>query len=59
MASQGLAYSSVFGFETVMFVMSAACAIWVGRYDKGGVQKVEVRHVEPIHAMKKELSHEY
>jgi len=59
MASQGLAYSSVFGFETVMFVMSAACAIWVGRYDKGSAQKVEVRHVEPIHAMKKELSHEY
>jgi BCD family chlorophyll transporter-like MFS transporter len=33
LAEQGTAYAFVFGFETAMFVLAAACAIWVGRYD--------------------------
>ena len=31
MASSGLAYSSVFGFEAVMFALSAGCAVLVNR----------------------------
>jgi BCD family chlorophyll transporter-like MFS transporter len=34
LAEQGTAYAYVFGFETVMFVLAAACAIWVGQYDR-------------------------
>jgi BCD family chlorophyll transporter-like MFS transporter len=53
--SQGLAYACVFGFEAVMFVMSAGCAVWVGRYDK---QDVSVRR-QSTGRIAKELSHEY
>jgi BCD family chlorophyll transporter-like MFS transporter len=34
LAEQGSAYAFVFGFEAAMFVLAAACAIWVGRYDR-------------------------
>ena len=34
LADQGSAYAFVFGFEVAMFVLAAACAIWVGRYDR-------------------------
>jgi BCD family chlorophyll transporter-like MFS transporter len=41
---QGIAYASVFGFESVMFVLAAACAIWVGQYDR----KDEAKHQPPL-----------
>jgi BCD family chlorophyll transporter-like MFS transporter len=34
LGEQGAAYACVFGFESVMFVLAAACAIWVGQYDR-------------------------
>lgn len=34
LGEQGTAYAFVFGFESVMFVLAAACAIWVGQYDR-------------------------
>ncbi|MBU6224685.1 MAG: BCD family MFS transporter [Burkholderiales bacterium] len=52
----GSAYSYVFGFETLMFVLSAACAIWVGRYDKKKPNQLELRREVGLN---KELSHEY
>jgi MFS transporter, BCD family, chlorophyll transporter len=39
LAEQGTAYAYVFGFETVMFVLAAACAIWVGQYDRKDAAK--------------------
>jgi BCD family chlorophyll transporter-like MFS transporter len=34
LGEQGTAYACVFGFESLMFVLAAACAIWVGQYDR-------------------------
>ena len=45
LGEQGTAYGCVFGFETVMFVMAAACAVWVGRYD---LKTVEQRHTNLV-----------
>ncbi|PIT73666.1 BCD family MFS transporter [Limnohabitans sp. B9-3] len=45
LGEQGTAYACVFGFETVMFVMAAACAVWVGRYD---LKTVEQRHTNLV-----------
>jgi MFS transporter, BCD family, chlorophyll transporter len=56
LAEQGTAYACVFGFETVMFVLAAACAIWVGRYDR---KKAAQSHNPFVVGPKKELSHEY
>jgi BCD family chlorophyll transporter-like MFS transporter len=36
LGEQGTAYASVFGFESVMFVVAALCAFGVGRYDRQG-----------------------
>jgi BCD family chlorophyll transporter-like MFS transporter len=36
LGEQGMAYASVFGFESVMFVVAALCAVGVGRYDRQG-----------------------
>ena len=56
LSAQGTAYSCVFGFETVMFVMSAGCAVWVGRYDQ---KSVSMRQPPKVVGLTKELSHEY
>ena len=56
MTAQGTAYACVFGFETVMFVMSAVCAVWVGRYDQ---KSVPMRQPPKLVGLTKELSHEY
>ena len=56
LSAQGTAYSCVFGFETVMFVMSACCAVWVGRYDQ---KSVSMRQSPKVVGLTKELSHEY
>ena len=56
LSTQGTAYSCVFGFETVMFVMSAGCAVWVGRYDQ---KSVSMRQSPKVVGLTKELSHEY
>ena len=56
LSAQGTAYSCVFGFETVMFVMSAGCAVWVGRYDH---KSVSMRQSPKAVGLTKELSHEY
>ena len=56
LSAQGTAYSCVFGFETVMFVMSAGCAVWVGRYDQ---KSVSMRQSPKVVGLTKELSHEY
>jgi BCD family chlorophyll transporter-like MFS transporter len=45
LGEQGTAYAYVFGFETAMFVMAAACAVWVGRYD---FKTVEQRHTNLV-----------
>ncbi len=45
LGEQGTAYACVFGFETIMFVMAAACAVWVGRYD---LKTVEQRHTNLV-----------
>jgi BCD family chlorophyll transporter-like MFS transporter len=45
LGAQGKAYACVFGFETAMFVMAAACAVWVGRYD---LKTVEQRHTNLV-----------
>jgi BCD family chlorophyll transporter-like MFS transporter len=45
LGAQGTAYACVFGFETAMFVMAAACAVWVGRYD---LKTVEQRHTNLV-----------
>jgi len=54
--AQGTAYAFVFGFESVMFVMAAACAVWVGRYD---LQKALRRHPSSVVSPRKDLIHEY
>ncbi len=56
LAEQGRAYAFVFGFETVMFVLAAVCAIWVGRCDRQGT---ELPHAPLVVGHRKELSHEY
>ncbi|WP_333841158.1 BCD family MFS transporter [Limnohabitans sp.] len=56
LAQQGTAYAFVFGFETAMFVMAAACAVWVGRYDRMGSAP---RHTRLSVGHRKDLSHEY
>lgn len=56
LAEQGTAYAYVFGFETAMFVLAAACAIWVGRYDRTDAAH---RHTSFVVGPGKELSHEY
>jgi BCD family chlorophyll transporter-like MFS transporter len=54
--AQGTAYAFVFGFESVMFVMAAACAVWVGRYDlKKALRRLPSSVVSP----RKDLIHEY
>jgi BCD family chlorophyll transporter-like MFS transporter len=56
LGEQGTAYASVFGFESVMFVVAALCAVWVGRYDRqGNVQ----RHPSFVIGCRKDLIHEY
>jgi len=55
-AKEGVAYAFVFGFETAMFVMAAACAVWVGRYDHQGEKP---RHSPLLVGHRKDLSHEY
>jgi BCD family chlorophyll transporter-like MFS transporter len=54
--TQGSAYSFVFGFEALMFVISAACARWVGRYDPKPSAPLQSNQLAGI---TKELSHEY
>ena len=56
LGEQGTAYAFVFGFECVMFVMAAACAVWVGRYD---LQKALQRHPSSVVSPRKDLIHEY
>jgi BCD family chlorophyll transporter-like MFS transporter len=56
LAEQGSAYAFVFGFEAAMFVLAAACAIWVGRYD---LKTEEKRHTPLGVGHRKDLSHEY
>ena len=56
MGAQGTAYASVFGFEAAMFVISALCAIWVGRYD---LKSSKEHHVSLDVGFRKDLSHEY
>jgi BCD family chlorophyll transporter-like MFS transporter len=56
LSAQGAAYSCVFGFETVMFVMSAVCAVWVGQYDQ---KSVSMRQSPKLVSLAKDLSHEY
>jgi BCD family chlorophyll transporter-like MFS transporter len=53
--AQGTAYAWVFGFEALMFAMSAACAVWVGRYDAPRTPSLSVQASH--HS--KELGHEY
>jgi BCD family chlorophyll transporter-like MFS transporter len=56
LSAQGTAYACVFGFETLMFVMSAGCAVWVGRYDQ---KSAPMRQSPKVVGLTKELSHEY
>jgi BCD family chlorophyll transporter-like MFS transporter len=56
LAEKGTAYAWVFGFEAAMFVLAAACAIWVGRYDRQGTDQ---RHIPLVVGHRKDLSHEY
>ncbi len=56
LSAQGTAYSCVFGFETLMFVMSAGCAVWVGRYDQ---KSAPMRQSPKVVGLTKDLSHEY
>ncbi|WP_353138058.1 BCD family MFS transporter [Limnohabitans sp.] len=56
LAEKGTAYAYVFGFEVAMFVLAAACAIWVGRYDRQGAEQ---RHIPLVVGHRKDLSHEY
>ena len=56
LAEQGNAYAFVFGFEAAMFVLAAACAIWVGRYDR---KVIESPGIPLVVGHRKELSHEY
>ena len=56
LSAQGTAYSCVFGFEAAMFVLSAGCAVWVGRYDP---KSVPMRHSPQVVGLTKELSREY
>jgi BCD family chlorophyll transporter-like MFS transporter len=56
LAEKGTAYAWVFGFEAAMFVLAAACAIWVGRYDRQGKEQ---RHIPLVVGHRKDLSHEY
>jgi BCD family chlorophyll transporter-like MFS transporter len=56
LAEKGTAYAWVFGFEAAMFVLAAACAIWVGRYDRQGAEQ---RHIPLVVGHRKDLSHEY
>lgn len=53
--AQGTAYAYVFGFEALMFVMSAVCAVWVGRYDAPRRAPLS----PPASHHSKELGHEY
>jgi len=39
-----------------MFVMSAGCAVWVGRYDQ---KSAPMRQSPKVVGLTKELSHEY
>jgi BCD family chlorophyll transporter-like MFS transporter len=56
MTEQGTAYACVFAYEAAMFVLAAACAVWVGRYDR-----IDATHRPNPFAvgLRKELSHEY
>lgn len=56
LGEQGTAYACVFGFESVMFVLAAACAIWVGQYDR---KLPAARHSPVIVGHRKDLSHEF
>jgi BCD family chlorophyll transporter-like MFS transporter len=56
MGTQGTAYASVFGFEAAMFVISALCAFWVGRYD---LKSLKEHHASLDLGFRKDLSHEY
>jgi BCD family chlorophyll transporter-like MFS transporter len=56
LAEKGTAYAWVFGFEAAMFVLAAACAIWVGLYDRQGKEQ---RHIPLVVGHRKDLSHEY
>jgi BCD family chlorophyll transporter-like MFS transporter len=56
LSEPGRAYSYVFGFEMLMFFMSAGCAVWVGRYD---IKKTTMRDPHQVVGLNKELSHEY
>ena len=56
LGEQGTAYASVFGFESVMFVLAAACAIWVGQYDR---KLPAPRHSPVVVGHRKDLSHEF
>jgi len=56
LGEQGVAYASVFGFESVMFVLAAACAIWVGQYDR---KPSEPRPSSLVVGHRKDLSHEF
>ena len=42
--------------KTLMFVMSAGCAVWVGRYDQ---KSAPMRQSPKVVGLTKELSHEY
>ena len=53
--AQGAAYACVFGFEALMFAMSAVCAVWVGRYDAPSTSSLSL----PASHHSKELGHEY
>jgi BCD family chlorophyll transporter-like MFS transporter len=56
LGEQGTAYASVFGFESVMFVLAAACAIWVGQYDR---KPSAPRPSGLVVGHRKDLSHEF
>ena len=56
LGEQGTAYACVFGFESVMFVLAAACAIWVGQYDR---KLPAPRHSPVVVGHRKDLSHEF
>jgi BCD family chlorophyll transporter-like MFS transporter len=56
LGESGTAYACVFGFESVMFVLAAACAIWVGQYDR---QPSAPRQLSLVVGHRKDLSHEF
>jgi BCD family chlorophyll transporter-like MFS transporter len=56
LGASGTAYACVFGFESVMFVAAALCAVGVGRYDRQGA--LQAHAAFPI-GPRKDLIHEY